>query len=598
MRPNVVARAWRSFSTQRPVPKATPWRTSRLASAISVTRSYSRAPQPSQSIPSCDGAPSDPISHNQAIETAQDPCNELPSDIVTNADNQAIGTAQNSYRERRDKVTRPNSRTARSARHPDDEAPPIDSVTGIDHRIIGTDQDLFGSTPFSPGSPYFHPDGAHIFNKLMSFLRAQYKQYGFEEVITPTMYKKSLWEKSGHWHIYKDDMYEVRGRGATGQTVDVEIGEDEQYGLKPMNCPGHCVLFASKTRSYRSLPVRFAEFSPLHRNEISGSLSGLTRVRRFHQDDGHIFCRPEQIEREIELTLQFTESVLSTFGLEDYRLVLSTRPEKDYLGSLALWNDAENQLKDALDKSGKPWHINEGDGAFYGPKIDLQIRDSRGKYHQLSTIQLDMNLPQRFGLEYVVPGTETDVNGPRKATPVLIHRAIFGSLERFFALLAEHYNGRWPFWLSPRQGIILTVNNDPQVLRTAQTVASGMRGYQSLTFNESEVVATPGLLYPAQATFQIDVDTSSRSLGKKIREAMGRKYKLVFVIGPSDVSNGSVGVDLTGLLGGRSPPEIKQWLQNTPGWDFVISPDGRSVKMTMKADDVYDWLIKLEKEFW
>ncbi|PGH02780.1 threonine-tRNA ligase [Helicocarpus griseus UAMH5409] len=471
-----------------------------------------------------------------------------------------------------------------------------------DHRVVGTAQELFTTSLYSPGSPLFLPNGTHILNKLTSFLRAQYVQYGFREVLTPSIYKKSLWEVSGHWQNYKDDMYEVRGRGASGESTEGEIGEDESYGLKPMNCPGHCLLFKSQNHSYRELPLRYADFSPLHRNEVSGSLSGLTRVRRFHQDDGHIFCRPQQIGSEIESALRFTDTVMNTFGFENYRLVLSTRPEKDFIGSIELWNSAEQQLRDALDKSGRSWELNEGDGAFYGPKIDMQVQDSDGKFHQLSTIQLDMNLPQRFGLEYAVAEGEPDYNPetPGRAVPVLIHRAIFGSLERFFALLIENYNGRWPFWLSPRQGIILTVSQDEKLLQAADDAAAKMSGYQVHRNETGNVSAPMKPLSPAQATFRIDIDNSARSLGKKIREAKKIKYNLIFVLGEKNLADGSVDIDLGGqtLTPGKSEATTMNLLEGTPCWDVTSAPGSNSAaKMKMKVDDVYNWLLWLETQF-
>ncbi|KAL1957488.1 hypothetical protein VTO42DRAFT_5951 [Malbranchea cinnamomea] len=467
-----------------------------------------------------------------------------------------------------------------------------------DHRTIGTAQDLFSTSVYSPGSPLFRPNGTHILNKLISFLRAQYKQFGFREVLTPTIYKKSLWEVSGHWQNYKDDMYEVRGRGAMGETEDGEIGEDESYGLKPMNCPGHCLLFKSAKWSYRQLPVRYADFSPLHRNEVSGSLTGLTRVRRFHQDDGHIFCRPQQIGREIELALKFTDTVLRTFGLGDYRLVLSTRPEKDFIGTLEMWENAESQLRTALEKSQKQWEINEGDGAFYGPKIDLQFQDSQGKFHQLSTIQLDLNLPQRFELEYTVAEGEEDYTPENqgRATPVLIHRAIFGSLERFFALLTERYNGRWPFWLSPRQGIILTINQDEDLVSAAHEAAGKMSGYKVLSEGNRPVTdAELSPLSPLDATFNIDVDDSARPLGKKFREAQQSRYNLIFVMGPKNLADGSVDIDLSAQAIGKDEEGVKRMLDGVPCWD--IAAKGGRVKMKMKTDDVYKWLVGLERGF-
>ncbi|KAJ9298842.1 hypothetical protein DTO271G3_3084 [Paecilomyces variotii] len=465
-----------------------------------------------------------------------------------------------------------------------------------DHRVLGTAQELFTSSPYSPGSPLFLPNGTHVVNKLISFLRTQYRQYGFREVLTPNIYKRSLWEVSGHWQNYKDDMYEVHGRGATG-TTEGEAGEDESYGLKPMNCPGHCLLFKSQNHSYRELPVRYADFSPLHRNEVSGSLSGLTRVRRFHQDDGHIFCRPQQIKREIALALGFVDMVMKTFKLGQYRLVLSTRPEKDFIGSLELWDSAEAQLREALDDTGRPWEMNEGDGAFYGPKIDIQLQDSDGKFHQLSTIQLDMNLPQRFGLEYQVAEGEEDYNPdtPGRATPVLIHRAIFGSLERFLALLIEHYAGRWPFWLSPRQAIILTVQQDETVLRQAQEAAAKFAGFRALLQDHNQA-EPPAPLSSVDPTFLVDVDTSNQSLGKKIQRAKQMKYNLIFVLGSRNLADGTIELDIAGQMQSMDDAgaaKLQHIMERQVGADALRNP--RAVKM--KVDDVHDLLVQLEKSF-
>ncbi|KAL1856201.1 threonyl-tRNA synthetase [Paecilomyces lecythidis] len=488
-------------------------------------------------------------------------------------------------------LNRPAARTASS------DASIIQPHTpAADHRVLGTAQELFTSSPYSPGSPLFLPNGAHVVNKLISFLRTQYRQYGFREVLTPNIYKRSLWEVSGHWQNYKDDMYEVRGRGATGET-EGEAGEDESYGLKPMNCPGHCLLFKSQTHSYRELPLRYADFSPLHRNEISGSLSGLTRVRRFHQDDGHIFCRPQQIKREIALALGFVDMVMKTFKLGQYRLVLSTRPEKDFIGSLELWDSAEAQLRQALDDSGRPWEMNEGDGAFYGPKIDIQLQDSDGKFHQLSTIQLDMNLPQRFGLEYQVAEGEEDYDPatPGRATPVLIHRAIFGSLERFLALLIEHYAGRWPFWLSPRQAIILTVQQDETVLHQAQEAAAKFAGFRALLQDHNQA-EQPVPLSSVDPTFLVDVDTSSQSLGKKIQRAKQMKYNLIFVLGSRNLADGTIELDISGQMqsmGDASAAKLHRIVEQHLGPDALRNP--RAVKV--KIDDVHDLLVQLEKGF-
>ena len=346
-------------------------------------------------------------------------------------------------------------------------------------------------------------------------------------------------------------MYEVTGRGAAGQKEKREIGDDEEYGLKPMNCPGHCLLFKSQKRSYRDLPIGYADFSPLHRNEISGALSGLTRVRRFHQDDGHIFCRPDQVEEEILRTLRFVEVVYRTFGLGPYKLVLSTRPMDQYIGTIEEWDKAEAQLVSALHTSAQRFSINSGDGAFYGPKIDIILSDSHGKEHQTATIQLDFQLPQRFGLSYkaappslaaeVHPQANSDTLAESgEVVPVMIHRAVLGSFERFMALLIEHYQGHWPFWLSPRQGIILTIGQDEHTLDYATQAASALSGLE-----ENDI----GKPLPMQGySFNVDTDFSARSISKKIAEAKAKHYNLICVIGAREAENKTIQVDVTGQL--------------------------------------------------
>lgn len=416
-----------------------------------------------------------------------------------------------------------------------------------DHRTISTGQSLFTTHTSSPGAPFFQPDGTHIFNKLTAFLRAQYPAFGFREVLTPTMYKQSLWEQSGHWAKYKDDMFTVTGKSSHKpedapiefsderiQPMETVIGaaESEEFGLKPMNCPGHCLLFQSQRRSYRDLPIRYADFSPLHRNEISGALSGLTRVRRFHQDDGHIFCRPSQVKDEISKSLDFVHLVYQTLDFKDYALVLSTRPETGYIGTLEEWNRAENQLKDALDARGKRWETKEGDGAFYGPKIDVLVQDRHGKKHQTATIQLDFQLPKRFKLGYEAPALGLEAKGeptvdfalPHErgtVTPVMIHRAVLGSLERFMALLLEHYRGQLPFWLSPRQVIILTVTNNVPVIRYADEL-------KSILSNTADDNLPKQLDCP---TYIVDVDKTGDSISQKIVRAKTKKYNMICVVG-------------------------------------------------------------------
>ncbi|MCJ1281134.1 hypothetical protein MMC26_000452 [Xylographa opegraphella] len=468
-----------------------------------------------------------------------------------------------------------------------------------DHRTLGTALDLFSTSRFSPGSPLFHPDGAHVFQKLQSFLRAQYVTFGFREVITPTIYKQSLWELSGHWENYKDDMFEVTGRGAAGGIADgkkIEIGEDEKYGLKPMNCPGHCLLFKSQKRSFRDLPIRYADFSALHRNEISGALSGLTRVRRFHQDDGHIFCRPSQIGEEITKTLQFVGLVYGTFGLGPYKLVLSTRPKDQFMGTVEEWDRAEAQLTEALNKSGREWVVNEGDGAFYGPKIDIILKDSDRKEHQTATIQLDFQLPQRFGLTYQAPAPDLESKGltttdpellahSGDVIPVIIHRAILGSLERFMALLIEHYRGRWPFWLSPRQGIILVVGEDKRVTDYAEKVVNVVN---RLRANDDKPRPRP----LSAAHFTIDIDSSGRSIAKKLAEAKSKRYNLIFVVGPKEAAAETLMLDLTGQ---PHTKRVMDMLKTLPLSDPKLD-NHRAV--VMKARDLQGIMRLLCDKFW
>lgn len=449
-----------------------------------------------------------------------------------------------------------------------------------DHRKLGLQQELFITSAYSPGSPIFLPNGAKIFNRLVDFLRKQYGRYGFEEVITPTIYKKSLWAKSGHLENYSEDMYSVTGSKHTPQEgccaenhAEAAMAEEEEddYGLKPMNCPGHCLIFASKRHSYRDLPVRYADFSPLHRNEISGALSGLTRVRRFHQDDGHIFCRPSQVEEEIKKTLDFVKVVYTVlrFGV-GYRLALSTRPKDHYIGSEEDWSRAEDALRRALDTSGMDWSVNEGDGAFYGPKIDIILKDSDGKEHQTATIQLDFQLPKRFKLEYQAPAPEYEARGEMTddptllaeygaVRPVMIHRAVLGSVERLMALLIEKYDGKWPFWLNPRQAIILTVNTSKPVLDWAEEVRDVLVGYNKKVYGQLENGRLPGPEDALRPTgLSVDVDTTARSLGSKIREARKSGYSQIVVVGDEDVKSKQVALGKERI----SPEELRQRLQS------------------------------------
>ncbi|KAJ0409076.1 hypothetical protein P43SY_002210 [Pythium insidiosum] len=385
-----------------------------------------------------------------------------------------------------------------------------------DHRLIGRQQQLFMFHPVSPGSSFFLPHGTRIFNRLANFIRDEYKRRGYDEVITPLIFKKELWETSGHLQNYNEDMFMVTP-GITPTCADhthrafAGADDEDQFGLKPMNCPGHCILFREARKySYRELPVRFADFSALHRNEASGALTGLTRVRRFHQDDAHIFCTADQVQSEISQCLAFIQHVYGVFGFT-FQLRLSTRPEK-YMGDIAVWNSAEAQLKQALDDFGQPWTVNEGDGAFYGPKIDIVVLDALQRQHQCGTIQLDFQLPRNFELSY-------DGADGGEHTPIIIHRAVLGSVERMMAILIEHTAGKWPLWLSPRQVAVLPIADAHR--EYAQRVA--------------DTLSKDGGLY-------VDVQDSSKTLNKRVREAQLAGYNYILVVGDKEAERNEVNV--------------------------------------------------------
>lgn len=365
------------------------------------------------------------------------------------------------------------------------------------HRKIGKDQKLFFFHELSPGSCFFQPHGAHIYNTLVEFMKSEYRKRGFHEVITPNIYNAKLWQMSGHWEHFSENMFSFET-------------DRDTYALKPMNCPGHCLIFDNGVRSWRELPVRMADFGVLHRNESEAALTGLTRVRRFQQDDAHIFCTAEQIKEEIDGCLDFLSSVYKTFGFS-VQLVLSTRPE-NFMGDLDVWNAAEQDLEQSLNKFGQPWSLNPGDGAFYGPKIDVTITDALNRPHQCGTIQLDFQLPIRFDLSYVTETLE-------KKRPVIIHRAILGSIERQIAILTENYAGKWPFWLSPRQ--IMVVPVDPKFTDYAEQTAKQLHddGYQV------EIDATAGLTF-----------------NKKIRNAQVAQFNFILVVGEKEKNNRTVNV--------------------------------------------------------
>ncbi|EGF83910.1 hypothetical protein BATDEDRAFT_18299 [Batrachochytrium dendrobatidis JAM81] len=410
--------------------------------------------------------------------------------VTKNSSSYFLGNAQNDSLQRVYGVSFPDTKLMKEYEKFVEEA------EKRDHRKIGTEQELFFFNDFSPGSAFFLPHGTRIYNTLIDLQRSEYRKRGFHEVVTPNMYNTKLWERSGHWANYHEDMF----------ALDVE---KEKFALKPMNCPGHCLIFKNRDRSYRELPLRLADFGVLHRNEASGALSGLTRVRRFQQDDAHIFCRLDQIGTEMEGCLDFLKHIYSIFGFT-FELKLSTRPE-NFLGEIATWDQAEKLLEEALNKFGSTWSLNEGDGAFYGPKIDIVISDALRRRHQCATIQLDFQLPDRFELEY-----RTDDPANQFSRPVMIHRAILGSVERMIAILTENFAGKWPFWLSPRQVIVVPI---------------------AVPFNEY-ATKVANQLYAAGLYAEADV--SDLTLKKKIRNAEIAQWNFIFVVGEEEEKSDSV----------------------------------------------------------
>jgi threonyl-tRNA synthetase len=349
---------------------------------------------------------------------------------------------------------------------------------------------------WAPGATFWLSKGTTLYNLLAGYMREVLFPAGYLEVKAPLIFNKALWETSGHWQHYRQNMFLVESEG-------------EQMGVKAMNCPGHMLVFANEVRSYRDLPIRLHEQTPLHRNEASGVLSGLTRVRQFSQDDAHCFVTEAQIASEVEALLKLVQRVYGDFALE-YEAKLSTRPA-EFLGEIATWDQAEAALKSALDAAGQPYTLNEGDGAFYGPKIDFDITDAIGRKWQCATIQLDYQLPQRFGLKYV--GADN-----AEHQPVVIHRAIFGSFERFIALLIEHYAGAFPLWLAPVQAAILPI---------ADRHFEYARGVRSRL---------------AAAGLRIEIDERQEKIGYKIRAAQLQKIPYMLVIGDREAAEGTVAV--------------------------------------------------------
>ncbi|MEC7840209.1 MAG: threonine--tRNA ligase [Chlamydiota bacterium] len=364
-----------------------------------------------------------------------------------------------------------------------------------DHKILGPKLDLFSLKEEAPGMPFIHPHGMMIWTELTRYITSLLVKHNYHEIKTPAMMARELWEKSGHWQNYRENMF----------TSEIE---KRDYAIKPMNCPGGMLFFKSSVHSYRELPLRVGEIGNVHRNEPSGALSGLFRCRSFHQDDAHIFMQPKDIKSEIIGILELADEIYTTFGLT-YRLELSTRPEKDTIGTDEDWEVATKGLQSALDEYGKEYRINEGDGAFYGPKIDFHIQDALKRTWQCGTVQLDMALPERFELEY------TADDGTRKR-PVMLHRAIFGSIERFFGIVIEHYGGKFPLWISPRQIRILTVAD--RHLPYGQEIAKQLK----------------------DEGFHVTVDDSSESVGKKVRTAQLDQVNYMITLGDKEVENKTI----------------------------------------------------------
>ncbi|MCU4992434.1 threonine--tRNA ligase [Bacillus cereus] len=373
----------------------------------------------------------------------------------------------------------------------------VEEAAKRNHRKLGSELELFMFSEEAPGMPFYLPKGQIIRNELESFLREIQKEYNYQEVRTPFMMNQEVWERSGHWGHYKDNMY--------FSEVD-----NKSFALKPMNCPGHMLMFKNKLHSYRELPIRMCEFGQVHRHEFSGALNGLLRVRTFCQDDAHLFVTPEQIEDEIKSVMAQIDYVYKTFGFE-YEVELSTRPE-DSMGDDKLWEQAEAALANVLQSLNYKYRLNEGDGAFYGPKIDFHIKDALNRSHQCGTIQLDFQMPEKFDLNYIDEKNE-------KKRPVVIHRAVLGSLDRFLAILIEHFGGAFPAWVAPVQVKVIPVSNTVHV-QYADEVTDKL----------------------AQAGIRVERDVRDEKLGYKIREAQMQKVPYVLVIGDKEMENGAVNV--------------------------------------------------------
>ena len=361
-----------------------------------------------------------------------------------------------------------------------------------DHRRLGKELDLFSFHPEAPASPFFHPRGALLYRLLVDYIREQYRGEGYEEVITPEVFDVTLWERSGHLEHFKDNMFFTKI-------------ENREMAVKPMNCPGHCLMFGEKKRSYRELPVRFADFGRLHRYERSGVTHGLTRVRTFSQDDAHIYCTADQMEGEIQSFLKLIQKVYRDFGFSEVMLALATRPDRAICSPQVL-EEGEGKLKKAMDDTGLAYKINPGEGAFYGPKIEFQVKDAIGRPWQLGTLQVDYSMPERFNLVYVSAAGKTE-------RPVMLHRAILGSIERFYGILLEHCGGAFPLWLAPVQIMLIPILEE-QV------------DYADRAKNRF-----------LEADIRVEVDNRNEKLGLKIRENQLKKVPYMAVIGAKEVAD-------------------------------------------------------------
>jgi threonyl-tRNA synthetase len=365
-----------------------------------------------------------------------------------------------------------------------------------DHRKLGKDLGIFSLHEEGPGFPFFHPKGMVIWNLLTDFWRKEHKKRGYLEIKTPIILNEELWRTSGHWDHYKENMYFTK--------ID-----EEDYAVKPMNCPGGMLLYKNEVHSYRELPLRYGELGLVHRHELSGVLHGLMRVRCFTQDDAHIFMMPSQIEEEIIAVIDLVDYFYKVFGF-DYNIELSTKPENS-MGSADMWDKATNALESALKRKGLPYKVNEGDGAFYGPKIDFHLKDSLGRTWQCGTIQLDFQMPERFNLTYIGPDGE-------RHRPVMIHRVVFGSIERFIGILIEHYAGAFPVWLAPDQVRILPISE--KHMEYAKTLKGKLE----------------------KADIRVELDERNEKIGYKIREAQMQKVPYMLIIGDKEEKEGTVSV--------------------------------------------------------